>query len=193
MKIDLYKIGELIYNTVTFDLLIKFVVLYFFIVWFALLLWVIRDITNRTNNLFLQIISILIVLLLTPLWIFIYLIIRPSKTLFEKYYTEVEDNLDTYNKIIEDKSKQIAKETEREGHCYSCLEPIRHDFKFCPNCKTSLKTKCIWCDKLIHSDWAICPYCWKQKTIIDSLESYNKFRKEANKEVKKILSSTNSL
>jgi F0F1-type ATP synthase membrane subunit b/b' len=62
-----------------------------------------KDISNRTNNILLQVLSVLIILFITPFWIFIYLLIRPSNTLFEKYYQEIEENLDIFHKIIEEK------------------------------------------------------------------------------------------
>ena len=82
------------------------------IIWIAILLWVIKDIANRTDNVLLQVISILIILFLTPFGIFVYLLIRPTKTIFEKYYEEIEDNIDIFNEIIEERIKQ--KELEKE-------------------------------------------------------------------------------
>ncbi len=68
------------------DTLFRSVIVYFFVVWFCLVVWVVRDITNRTHSLIFQVFSILIVLLLTPLGIFIYLLLRPQKTLFEQVF-----------------------------------------------------------------------------------------------------------
>lgn len=106
MEINLVWIIDKIYNTITFDVFIKFTVLYFFIIWISVLLWVIKDISNRTNSILLQIISVLIILFFTPFWIFIYLLIRPSNTLFEKYYSEIEENLDIFHDIIEERLKE---------------------------------------------------------------------------------------
>jgi len=103
MKFDLVSFVENIYEMVTFDTFIKFAVLYFFIIWISVLLWVMKDISNRTNSIFLQVISVLIILFFSPFWIFIYLLIRPSNTLFEKYYQEIEENLDIFHEIIEEK------------------------------------------------------------------------------------------
>jgi len=95
-----------IYEKVTIENVIKFFILYFFVLWISLLVWVYKDITNRTDNFFYQFISILIILIFTPIfWILIYLIIRPWKTLLEKYYEEIEFNLDDLSKVIEEKFK----------------------------------------------------------------------------------------
>jgi hypothetical protein len=66
MKLDLVGFVENIYEMVTFDTFIKFAVLYFFIIWISVLLWVMKDISNRTNNILLQVLSVLIILFLTP-------------------------------------------------------------------------------------------------------------------------------
>ncbi len=103
MKIDLVGLVNSIYEGITFDVFIEFTILYFFIIWISILLWVMKDISNRTNNIILQIVSVLIILFFTPFWIFIYLLIRPSNTLFEKYYGEIEDNLDIFHEIIKER------------------------------------------------------------------------------------------
>jgi len=88
----------------TIENIIKFIVIYFFIIWIFSIVWVYKDITNRTANIYYQILSILILLFFTPLLgIFIYLIIRPRTTLFEKYYQEVEENLFLLSQEVEDK------------------------------------------------------------------------------------------
>ena len=100
---------EMLYNSITFDAFLEFVIVYFFILWISILLWVIKDIWNRTDSMLLQIFSIFTVLFLTPLWIFIYLLIRPSKTLFEQYYEEIEDNLDIIKELIEERIEKNNK------------------------------------------------------------------------------------
>ena len=126
---------DYLFEVVTLKNVIIFSVLYFFVIWISLLAWVIRDITNRTDRVYLQIISILTILLFTPLWIFLYLLIRPSKTLFEQYYTEVEDNLDClWADIIE----KIWKDKFDIIKCDKCEAEIMSDFKYCPYCKSKV-------------------------------------------------------
>lgn len=133
MNIDIYKIINYLSEIVTFESFLKFAIVYFFIIWIAILLWVIKDVTNRTNNVYIQVLSIFIVLFLSPFWIFIYLLIRPGKTLFEKYYEEIEENLEIFKTIVDEKNK------------------IWND------------TECFDCKKLIFSSWKVCPYCWKKQ------------------------------
>lgn len=158
LEYDLTPYLESFYNNITFETVIKFMIVYFFIIWIALIIWVTKDIVNRSGSIFLQILSILIILLWTPLGIFIYLLIRPSKTLFEKYHNEVEWNLDIMEEIIEEKNKDFWDAL----HCFSCEWPILPTFIFCPTCKTELKFECNGCDKMIYKNWKLCPYCWEE-------------------------------
>ncbi len=167
---NIKQLTESFYEAVTFDSFIKFAIVYFFIIWIAILLWVIKDISNRTNSIALQIVCILTILFLTPFWIFIYLLIRPSKTLFENYYNEIEDNLEMFNEIIEEKNRQCESET----NCFKCFEPISHDFKFCPKCKIKLKKECKGCEKLLYTDWKACPYCWEKQKKKDKVKKNKK-------------------
>lgn len=106
-KIDLYL--QAMWEAVTFEFALKLGIIYFFIIWIALVVWVIKDISIRTNNLFFQIIAVLTILILSPFWIFIYLLIRPRRTLYDKYYEEIEENLDIFNEIVEERKKEAEK------------------------------------------------------------------------------------
>jgi len=98
----------------TINYIIFGVLSYIALLWIAIILWVTKDITNRTNSLFFQIFSILLIIFLTPLFgLVIYLIIRPSRTLIEKYYEELEkDLLEQWLKdaMITEAKKQLAAE-----------------------------------------------------------------------------------
>lgn len=95
-----------IYQSINFEFIIKFVIVYFFLIWISLVVWVLKDIRNRTTNVFFQIFC-LIVAVVPFFGIFIYLLFRPSRTLYEKYYEEIEENLDIINEIIEERKKQF--------------------------------------------------------------------------------------
>lgn len=160
-SIESSEIFTSLVDNITLEMALKFFVVYFIIVWIAILVWVVKDITNRTDNILLQLISILIIFFLTPFWIFIYLLIRPSKTIFEKYYEEIEDNLDLFSSIIKEKTIW----DDEKIHCFNCKEPVWPDFKYCPHCKEKLKSECKSCKKNLYIWRRICPYCWdKQKS-----------------------------
>lgn len=148
---------NIIWESVTIESVFKFAVAYFFVIWIAIIIWVIKDISNRTNNLFLQILSILSVIIFTPLGVFLYLLIRPGRTVFEKYYQEVEENLDILSHIIDQKTKY--QEANDVSDCPKCWYEVQKDFVVCPNCKLTLKNECVECKKEIRDNWKICPFC----------------------------------
>lgn len=165
-----------ILENIQIEWVVKFFVLYFFVVWIAILVWVIRDITNRTDNVFLQLFAILSVLILTPLGIFIYLIIRPSKTLFEKYYDEVENNLSHLSDEVKDK---VWLQNFKKISCFNCWVEVERDFKYCANCNIKLVKKCPKCSKDMNLEWKNCPYCWWEQ------KEENKANINPKKETKK--------
>lgn len=127
MDINVYL--ELLWKSITFDFLIKFIIVYFFIIWISLVVWVLKDIRNRTSNVFFQLISVLISVI-PFVGIFFYLLIRPSRTLYEKYYEEIEENLDIINEIIEERKKKfeekINKSIEKEASKVNKKLPIKN-------------------------------------------------------------------
>lgn len=114
-----------IWEVVTLEFVFKFCVVYFFIIWVALIVWVMKDISIRTNNLFFQIICILIILLLTPFWVFIYLLVRPRKTLYERYYDEIDLNLNIISEIVEERKKLMEIEKKPKEIKWDILKDIK--------------------------------------------------------------------
>lgn len=101
-----------VWDHITFEFALKFFIIYFFVIWIALIVWVIKDISIRTTNIYFQIISVFIILFLTPLWVFIYLLIRPGRTLYDRYYDEIEDNLDIFHDIVEERKKLLEEKNK---------------------------------------------------------------------------------
>lgn len=136
---------------VTFSLILKIIAGYFLIVWIALIVWVAKDIFNRTDSFFYQIISILTVLVWTPLWVVIYLLIRPSRTLFEKYYEEAS---------VEDTPLEQYNFWPLWLECRVCRKKIPQDALFCCHCGEACQVECVNCKKHIRPNWKVCSYCW---------------------------------
>ncbi|MDD5197927.1 MAG: zinc ribbon domain-containing protein [Candidatus Gracilibacteria bacterium] len=146
---------SVISSNMSLDLGIKLVLGYFFIIWGAFIIWVIKDITNRTTNILVQAFSIFIILFFTPIFgLPIYLLIRPRTTIFEQYYEEEE---------LEESTE--TDDLEEFYHCPACKHTVSRDFKFCPKCAFELTISCPSCKKKIHTDWALCPYCGEKKII----------------------------
>ena len=108
------QIWSFLLNIISIKTFIAIVAIYFLIVWITIIIWVIKDITSRSESLFFKFISILTLIIFWPLWVLIYLLIRPNKTFFEKYYEEIEGNIEYLaNNIFDKLSKKIdLKETQ---------------------------------------------------------------------------------
>ncbi|NDK09945.1 hypothetical protein GW846_04145 [Candidatus Gracilibacteria bacterium] len=149
---------DYLWQNITLEFMLKFFVVYFFAIWIALIIWVARDISLRTESKIVQILGIMIIIFLTPLGIFLYLLARPRKTLSQESSLEVESNLDILNEIIDERlqKSQIL-------HCPNCDIQIEAEFTQCPNCHTELKHDCSHCEREIRNTWDVCPYCQKKQ------------------------------
>ena len=115
----------------TIDTLITSVTVYILVVWLACIIWVIKDITSRSRNIIIQVISILLVICFSPIfWLPIYLLIRPKTTLFEQFYEE------TSLSELTIKSFQV---------CSTCGVENDHKAKYCNACGSSLENTCKYC------------------------------------------------
>lgn len=111
-------------------------------IWLTCMIWVARDISARTENTTTQIISILLVTILTPIiWIPLYLLIRPTGWSYD---------MNGWRESLLIKSVDCL-------HC-GCKNLISHSF--CVFCGEWLKTKCKECTKEYPFYYEYCPSCW---------------------------------
>ncbi|MBN2306546.1 zinc ribbon domain-containing protein [Candidatus Peregrinibacteria bacterium] len=140
----------------TFGTLKTAILIYFALLWIAIIIWVTKDVLQRSNSIIFQAIAILLNIAIPILGILLYLIIRPSKTRMERYYEELERNM-------------LEGDTAGEKNtCDKCLTPTDKDYSYCPNCGESLKKSCPNCKKSFPNVWSICPFCgneYKDKKI----------------------------
>lgn len=118
------------------------------IVWFFVFIWLIsiirvaKDISARTNSTLLQIVSILLVTLFTPLiGLPLYKIIKPIG--FKK------DNLPWREACA---SNLIA--------CHNCSFLNPKEYECCIQCGEKLKLKCKQCGKQYPHTHHYCSHCW---------------------------------
>lgn len=88
------------------------IIIYFGILWLAIIIWVTRDAINRSHSLFFQVTAILLNIIFPILGILLYLIIRPSKTTSERYYEELEHRL--VLESIDEQEKKPSKKTVKK-------------------------------------------------------------------------------
>lgn len=127
---------------------LRFIGVYFFALYIAMVFWTIRDAQNRTENRILPYLAGLLVVALNILGLFLYLIVRPRETLGESYERQLAE-------------ESLLAEAEQRVVCPTCRERVSEEFILCPTCRTRLKRVCPSCAKLIRPEWNICPFCAK--------------------------------
>ena len=114
--------------------------------WVALVIWTYRDIRARARDPLVQILSALLVAVLSLPGVLVYLILRPARTLEEEYQHTLEE-------------ESLLQALEELPLCPGCERRVKDDWQVCPNCHTKLKKECQHCGKLMELPWNICPYC----------------------------------
>ena len=150
-----------------FDIFLKGFLIYVAIFWISLVICVTRDSIHRSNNILFQALAILLNTILPIFGLIIYLLIRPSKTLLESYYDEVE-----------------LKALNNEKYCEKCGTIVHDNFYYCPECGVSLKKECKFCGQKIFTMYKICPLCGnlkKNKKTIAKKKVENKLDKKKDK------------
>jgi RNA polymerase subunit RPABC4/transcription elongation factor Spt4 len=120
------------------------------LLWMSIVVWVYRDIRDRTRDTSLQLLALFVVLMFFPGFnipgLALYLMLRPRDTLEEAYARSLEE-------------EALLRELGDEGSCPSCRRLTEKAFKFCPSCQTQLKDACASCNQLLSFSWVACPYC----------------------------------
>lgn len=145
----LISITQYFADNIEINFILKIILTYFAALWIALILWVTRDAINRSNNLLFQIFVIILNIILPIFGLIIYLIIRPTKTLLERYYDDLE-------------YRALAENGDDKESCAKCKLDVSSEFEFCPNCGDNLRQECQFCNKKFAKRWKICPYCGKK-------------------------------
>ena len=127
---------------------LRFLGLYIFALYLAVVFWTVRDAQQRTENAVLPYVAGGVVTVLPLLGLFLYLIVRPRETLHEGYERQLAE-------------ESLLAEAERRSVCPSCKARVDDEFLLCPSCRTRLRRRCPSCAKLIKPEWTICPYCAK--------------------------------
>ena len=136
-------------NTPLLMLLLKGVLVYIAFLWLAVIVWVARDVIDRSKSLIFQVIMILLNIFLPVFGLLLYLIIRPSKTLLERYYEELE-------------YKVFSESQDDKEHCVRCDEILKPEFIFCPRCEEKVKNLCPHCKHSFGGEFKICPFCGRK-------------------------------
>lgn len=124
------------------------------LLWLSIIVWVYRDIRDRTRDLGLQVLAVFVVMMFFPGFnipgLALYLMLRPRETLEEAYARSLEE-------------EALLREIGDEGVCPSCRRFVERGWKACPFCQTQLKDVCKQCSQLLSFSWVACPYCGEQR------------------------------
>jgi len=120
------------------------------LLWLSIIVWVYRDVRDRTRDVGLQVLAVFIALAFFPLFnvpgLALYLMLRPRDTLEEAYARSLEE-------------EALLREIGDEGLCPSCRRFAERGWRTCPFCQTQLKDVCTKCEQLLSFNWLACPYC----------------------------------
>jgi RNA polymerase subunit RPABC4/transcription elongation factor Spt4 len=119
---------------------------YLIAMWFVLIVWTYRDIQARSNSVFTQLFSTLLVVLFFIPGVLLYLLLRPKETIDEAYQRSLEE-------------EYLLQDLEELALCPSCSRHVDGDFVLCPHCQTQLREGCVNCGRLVDLKWPVCPYC----------------------------------
>lgn len=124
------------------------------LLWLSIIVWVYRDIRDRTRDLGLQVLAVFVVMMFFPGFnipgLALYLMLRPRETLEEAYARSLEE-------------EALLREIGDEGVCPSCRRFVERGWKACPFCQTQLKDVCRQCGQLLSFSWVACPFCGEQR------------------------------
>lgn len=127
------------------------------LLWLSIIVWVYRDIRDRTRDLGLQVLAVFVVMMFFPGFnipgLALYLMLRPRETLEEAYARSLEE-------------EALLREIGDEGICPSCRRFTERGWRVCPYCQTQLKDVCATCEQLLSFSWVSCPFCGTQRKVV---------------------------
>lgn len=132
------------------------------LLWLSIIVWVYRDIRERSRDLGLQVLAVFVVMMFFPGFnipgLALYLMLRPRETLEEAYARSLEE-------------EALLREIGDEGMCPSCRRFVERNWRLCPFCATQLKDICAKCEQLLSFNWVACPYCGTERRGYGTPES----------------------
>jgi hypothetical protein len=128
-----------------------------FIFWLVLIGWVWIDSGERTTKLGYRIAYVLLVIILNIPGLIIYLIVRPSDTIEQIYWADLE-------------RRYLKYETAELTDCPKCCRQMFPGYVFCSNCGYEIKRKCPECEVMINKESKFCYFCGSQVNIRSAKE-----------------------
>ena len=117
--------------------------------WLVIIGWVWIDSGERTSKTSIRVVYLLLVIFLNIPGLIIYLIVRPSETIEQIYWADLE-------------RRYLKYETAELGDCPKCGHQLLPGYVHCSNCGNEIKRKCPKCGVLINKDHKFCENCGTQ-------------------------------
>jgi hypothetical protein len=125
-------------------------IFYSLLIWFASIVWAIRDISNRTRDPVAIFIAMSITLFLPFIGLPIYFILRPSSTLVDTFENRLQEQL-------------LVAEMHNLDICSNlrCKRPLKENWITCVYCGEQQRSLCVRidCNTVISNKWMHCPKC----------------------------------
>jgi RNA polymerase subunit RPABC4/transcription elongation factor Spt4 len=125
---------------------------YIVVLWLASAYWAFRDLQHRTGNPVVPYLAAAAIILCTPLFfllgVIIYKLVRPAERIGEVSERHLAE-------------EALLAEVEAIRHCSTCHRRVHEDWIICPTCRTRLNRVCPNCGKLVGLDWSLCAWCGK--------------------------------
>ena len=131
---------------INFNIFSFIVVLLFVIFWLVIVGWVWIDSSERTSRKELKVLYMFLAIVLNIPGLIIYLIIRPSETIEEIYWADLE-------------RRYLKYETSELGDCSKCGHQLYPGYVFCTNCGYEIKIRCPKCNILVNKEHKFCEFC----------------------------------
>ena len=137
-------IGNVDFNL--FSIVLGMVLILF---WLVMIGWVWIDSGERTSKNSVRFVYLLLVIFLNIPGLVIYLIVRPSETIEQIYWADLE-------------RRYLKYETAELGDCSKCGSQLLPGYVHCSNCGNEIKRRCPKCGVLINKDHKFCENCGTQ-------------------------------
>ena len=102
------------------------------------MIWTFRDVRERSRDIFVQLLSVLLVVIFNIPGLLLYFLLRPGETLASMYERELSE-------------EALLQDIEEKQACPACQQKVQPDFLYCPNCHTRLKRRCDNCHRIAES------------------------------------------
>ncbi|HYM83524.1 MAG TPA: zinc ribbon domain-containing protein [Candidatus Dormibacteraeota bacterium] len=143
------SIGSLFDNPFV-QLAIQGIGVYIVVLWLAAAFWAFRDLQLRTTNPILPYLSAAFVIVFTPVFfplaVIVYRIVRPQERIGEVTERELAE-------------EALIAEVEAIKSCPTCNRRVDDGWILCPTCRTRLNRVCPGCGRLVGLDWSLCAWC----------------------------------